>query len=228
MVRHSRERMLSPRAVSLPFWLLLGSLAAAPALSQPAPAPAQPVPNPAPQQPPRPTTCDNNCIRASADRAVPACAPRIERESPGDYDWIFRPYGTIFQEADTPEQNTPTVVRYRGDSIRFLSPQKEWTRVVYECGFDAASGQVAYVRVRLGVLGKTSAIPQLPPPPVAPGRPGPNSPPPPAVSPQVAAPQNVPPGAMPGGPPVQTLNKARIGEPSQVEIFQQPERPARR
>lgn len=106
--------------------------------------------------------CDNDCIRRSADRAVQACAPQIEAQAPGDYEWLYRPYGGIFQEANSPEQPNSSIVRYRGDSIRFLSPQKEWVRAIYECGFDTAKQAVASVSVKLGVRGKANAVPVLP------------------------------------------------------------------
>lgn len=106
--------------------------------------------------------CDNDCIRRSAERAVQACAPRIEAQAPGDYEWLYRPYGGIFQEANPPEQPNSPVVRYRGDSIRFLSPQKEWVRAIYDCGYDTAKQEVAYLNVRLGVRGKANPVPVLP------------------------------------------------------------------
>ncbi|QGY03801.1 hypothetical protein MMSR116_19300 [Methylobacterium mesophilicum SR1.6/6] len=84
------------------------------------------------------------------------CAPKIEAEAPTDYEWVSRPFAKIFQQAEAPE-GADAVVRYRGDSIRFLSPQKEWVRVTYECGFDAAKRSVSYVRVRLGRLDRPEA-----------------------------------------------------------------------
>jgi hypothetical protein len=154
----------------------------------------------------------------NADRAVQACAPRIEAEAPGDYDWLFRPYGGIFQEADTPEAATPTVVRYRGDSIRFMSPQREWVRAIYECGYDAAKQQVAYVRVRLGVIGKASAVPAVPPQAARPSASAPQASarpaPPPASGP---AQSSVNPAASAATP---TVNLRLVGEPSPVDVRQ--------
>ncbi|WP_162561235.1 hypothetical protein [Methylobacterium terrae] len=207
-----------------------GALAQAPAAGAP-PSTAAPSPaaGPAPATPANPA-CDAGCVRANADRAVQACAPRIEAEAPGDYEWLLRPYGSIFQEADTPEQASSTVVRYRGDSIRFLSPQKEWLRAIYECGFDAGTRQVAYVRVRIGVLGKRSAVP------VAAAAPAPRAPAaapaatpaatpaakPAAPGPQAAAPNPAPPAANSSAPQPASINLRAIGEPSLVDVRQIP------
>ena len=118
----------------------------------PAAAPIPAVAAPAPVA----AGCDANCVRANNEIAGQLCAPKIEAEAPTDYEWVSRPFAKIFQQAEAPE-GTNTVVRYRGDSIRFLSPQKEWLRVTYECGFDAAKRSVSYVRVRLGRLDKPEA-----------------------------------------------------------------------
>ncbi|WP_331288858.1 MULTISPECIES: hypothetical protein [Methylobacteriaceae] len=139
------------------------------------------------------------------------CAPRIEAEAPGDYEWLLRPYGSIFQEADTPEIKAPTIVRYRGDSIRFLSPQKEWVRAIYECGFDASRQQVAYVRIQLGVRGKVSAVPVLPAPP-------PQARLPQAIPSQTASGQ--PQAAKPPQPAAPTSDRRRVGEFDEVSVFQ--------
>ncbi|BDL41804.1 hypothetical protein MSPGM_43940 [Methylorubrum sp. GM97] len=154
--------------------------------------PAAPPPAQAAQAP----VCNNACIRGNADRAVQACAPRVEAQAPGDYDWLMRPYGSIFQEADSPEQPTSPVVRYRGDSIRILSPQREWVRAIYECGYDTAKQEVAYVNVRVGVLGKASAVPVLPTP-----------------APQARARQTVP--AQPASPAQPTAGQAQAASPAQ-------------
>lgn len=119
---------------------------AAPALGAAAPAPVA-------------AGCDPTCVRANNEIASQMCAPKVEAEAPTDYEWVSRPFAKIFQQAEAPE-GTATVVKYRGDSIRFLSPQREWVRVTYECGFDAAKKSVAYVRVRLGRLDKPEAPPQ--------------------------------------------------------------------
>ncbi|MCX4197760.1 hypothetical protein OMR07_21320 [Methylobacterium organophilum] len=122
---------------------------AQPAHAQPAPMQANTA-GPGPGQPaPAAPGCDATCVRANNELASQICAPRIEAQAPTDFEWVSRPFAKIFQQAEAPEGGA-TVVRYRGDSIRFLSPAKEWVRVTYECGFDAAKRSVDYVRVRLG------------------------------------------------------------------------------
>ncbi|AWV15510.1 hypothetical protein A3862_08265 [Methylobacterium sp. XJLW] len=152
----------------------LGSVGANSAEAQPA-APAPPAASPQTppaQQPasaraastqpaPAPAGCDATCVRANNEVASQICAPRIEAQAPTDFEWVSRPFAKIFQQAEAPE-GAATVVRYRGDSIRFLSPAKEWVRVTYECGFDAANRSVAYVRVRLGRLDQADAPAQPP------------------------------------------------------------------
>ncbi|MBA9061422.1 hypothetical protein GGQ91_000783 [Methylobacterium fujisawaense] len=152
----------------------LGSVGANSAEAPPA-APAPPAASPQTppaQQPasaraastqpaPAPAGCDATCVRANNEIASQICAPRIEAQAPTDFEWVSRPFAKIFQQAEAPE-GAATVVRYRGDSIRFLSPAKEWVRVTYECGFDAANRSVAYVRVRLGRLDQADAPAQPP------------------------------------------------------------------
>ncbi|MFA5958459.1 hypothetical protein [Hyphomicrobium sp.] len=98
-----------------------------------------------------PPRCDANCVRANASKASEACAPRIEAQSPTDFDWISRPTPGIFQQAE-PSSPADAVVRYRGDSVRFMDMQKTWVRVSYECAYDVASGSVVSVNVRAGRL----------------------------------------------------------------------------
>ena len=153
--------------------------AAAPALAQTAP-PVQPGPPPAAAAPAQPgqapaqgatpagaPACDDACVRQNSERIALACAPQIERQAPTDFDWILRPYPGIFQQAVKPDDQSP-LVRYRGDSIRFLSPTKEWTRVTYECGMDPVTQQLKSVNVRLGRLDR----PPPPAPTAAAPRPG--------------------------------------------------------
>ena len=149
----------------------------------------------------RAATCDAACVRTSADRASQVCAPRIENEAPFDFEWLTRPYGGIFQEADPPASGG-MIVRYKGDSIRFMSPQREWVRITYECSFNAATQRVEGVVVRLGRLNGRG----LPPAPAG-------------TAGRVAAgpqPQSAPP--VPVAPPVKP--KPRAGEPSSIEILQ--------
>lgn len=79
--------------------------------------------------------CPEACVRANNEKASAICARKIEAQAPGDFEWISRPFSGIFQQAD-PSKPDNAIVNYRGDSIRFLSPQKEWVRVSYECAFD--------------------------------------------------------------------------------------------
>lgn len=155
--------------------------------------------------------CTPDCVRINATRAVAACGPGIEAQAPGDFEWLQRPYGTIFQQADTPDEPSSPVVKYRGDSIRFLDAREKWVRVVYECSFDTKAERVTIIRVRPGVLGKASAIP------AARGTqasaPGPR----PAAS--AASPQ---PPAAPAAPQSSSVNLRRIGEPSAVAVNQIP------
>jgi hypothetical protein len=153
--------------------------------------------------PPASGGCDMACVRANMGKALVACAPRIEAEAPGDYEWLYRPYGGIFQEGDPPSEPRSSVARYRGDAIRFLSPQKEWVRAVYECGFDVSSERVAYVRAELGVMGKPRAVPVLP-----------------GAQPSVAAAPNTGAGATAKPVPQPVANVGRISEPSEVDVRQ--------
>lgn len=152
--------------------------------------------------------CDVTCIRNNSDRAARSCAPRIEAQAPIDFEWINRPFGNIFQEAE-PSSESPTAVRYRGDSIRFLSPQREWTRVSYECVFDVTQNRIASVSVRLGRLNAPPAAPQAASASAGHGHALPSRP---------SAKQS-----SSAATPVRT--KVRPGEPSPIEILQVRPRP---
>jgi hypothetical protein len=145
------------------------ALGAALALLGVAAANAQQTPAGQPTAPPR---CDVNCVRENAARAAEVCAPRIEAQSPSDFDWISRPNPGIFQQAD-PSSPSDSIVRYRGDSVRFMAADKTWTRVSYECGYDVSSQAVTYVHVRSGRLDQpltpSGARPQPPPASAKPG-----------------------------------------------------------
>jgi hypothetical protein len=95
--------------------------------------------------------CNADCVRANMERATQACARRIEAEAPIDFEWISRPFGGIFAEAD-PSSATSSVVPYRGDAVRFLNPQKEWIRIAYQCAYDVAERKVVDLRIRPGRL----------------------------------------------------------------------------
>ncbi len=98
-----------------------------------------------------PPQCDANCVRTNAARAAEACAPRIQAQAPSSFSWMSQPNAGIFQQAD-PSTPADTIVRYRGDSIRFLTADKSWLRVSYECAYDVRAGTVEFVKVRSGSL----------------------------------------------------------------------------
>lgn len=170
-----------------------------------APQPGPALPAPAGNAPAAPAgtggVCDANCVRVLSDRAAQACAPRIEAQAPTDFDWVQRPYGNIFQQGDTPDAEHPAI-RYRGDSVRFLSPQKDWVRVTYECAFDPAAQRIVGVTVRLGRLDR----------------------PPPAPAPAAAPQQPVPPAARKptakGSPQAGGASRKPPREASDIEFFQ--------
>lgn len=154
-----------------------------------------------------PPRCDANCVRENAAKAADACAPRIEAESPNDFDWISRPNPGIFQQAD-PSSPSDSIVRYRGDSVRFMTADKSWTRVSYECGFDTSTKTVSYVRVRSGRLDQPLAQDAS------------NKPATPSVTKAASPAAANSPQSTPGPRP-----KPRVWEPSPVVIQQQPASP---
>ncbi|SFV03675.1 hypothetical protein SAMN02799631_04021 [Methylobacterium sp. 174MFSha1.1] len=185
-------------------------LAAGQPAAVPTPAQAAAVP------PPAAPGCDSACVRANSETAAQLCAPRVEAEAPTDFEWVSRPFAKIFQQAEAPE-GASALVRYRGDSIRFLSPQKDWVRVTYECGFDAGKRAVEYVRVRLGRLDKAA--------PAAPAQAQQASPPAQGRAPQpgqARTAQAAP--VMPASQQVATAapvpKRIRPSEPSEIEIRQ--------
>jgi hypothetical protein len=117
----------------------------------PSPAAVNGVPAAALNGQASPPRCDANCVRENAAKAADACAPRIEKEAPSDFDWIMRPNPGIFQQAD-PSSPADSIVRYRGDSVRFMTADKVWVRVSYECAYDVSKQAVASVLVRSGRL----------------------------------------------------------------------------
>jgi hypothetical protein len=88
------------------------------ALSQVAPSPAKTA-APSATQP----RCDAECVKNNLNKAAVACARPIEAQAPFDFDWLTRPFATLFQQADQ-SSGEDSIVRYRGDSIRFMSPQE--------------------------------------------------------------------------------------------------------
>jgi len=146
--------------------------------------------------------CDAACARQAIPAAVQACVPGIERQAPTDFEWMNRPTGTIFQEAEPPA-GTDTVVKFRGDSVRFLNPQGQWVRITYECDYDTAAKSVRGVKVRLGRIdgkGANTAAAALPAGSAGAGRA-------PAASTATASPQT-------------QVKRLRPSEPSDVEIRQ--------
>jgi hypothetical protein len=153
--------------------------------------------------------CDADCARGNAENASRACAPRIEALAPTDFQWVQRPYGGIFQKAEPADT---TVVRYTGDYIRFLSPQKEWVRITYECFYDSVVQTVRTVRVRLGRIGAPAAGQQAAPSmsrQSVEGERNRAAAVPDAAGPQAASDRTTSPKTRP-----------RAGEPSEIEILQ--------
>ncbi|MEI9925847.1 MAG: hypothetical protein WDN50_22690 [Bradyrhizobium sp.] len=163
-----------------------------------------------------PPRCDANCVRSNAGRASEACAPQIELKSPSDFDWIARPTPGIFQQAD-PSSPADAVVRYRGDSVRFMNPEKGWVRVSYECSYDVEAQQVVAVIVRAGRLDQPISAAQPIDASAA------------AAIPANAAQQAAHPVAAPSAatPQAAAKPKPKVWEPSRVEIQQQPSNPKR-
>lgn len=101
--------------------------------------------------------CDVVCVRRNADPAAQACVPLIEARAPLDYDWLSRPFGGMFTQAEQP--GADGIVRYRGDSIRVLV-QNQWLRHAYECSWDPANGRIVGVQLRPGRLVPPAAVAQ--------------------------------------------------------------------
>ncbi|HET9903040.1 MAG TPA: hypothetical protein VFQ27_04985 [Xanthobacteraceae bacterium] len=101
--------------------------------------------------------CDAACVRRMADVAAQACVPIIEAKAPIDFDWLSRPFGGMFTQAEQP--GADGIIRYRGDAIRVLTPQNQWLRHAYECAFDPRTRRIVSVQLRPGRL--------VPPEPVA-------------------------------------------------------------
>jgi hypothetical protein len=161
-----------------------------------------------------PPRCDANCVRSNAGRASEACAPRIEAQSPSDFDWISRPTPGIFQQAD-PSSPADAVVRYRGDSVRFMSPEKGWVRVSYECSYDVEAQKVVSVIARAGRLDQPTSTAQPLDASAAAAIPVNTAQPRPTAAQSAATPQAA------------SKPKPKVWEPSRVEIQQQPPNPKR-
>src|SRR6185437_3733106 len=73
-----------------------------------------------------------------------------EAQAPIDYDWLSRPFGGMFTQAERPGPDG--LVRYRGDAIRVLTTQNQWLRHAYECAWDPRARKVVSVQLRPGRL----------------------------------------------------------------------------
>jgi len=115
--------------------------------------PTSPGLPPTVEQPPAPATaqeCDALCVRRNADVAAQACVPLIEARAPLDYDWLSRPFGGMFTQAEQP--GADGIIRYRGDGIRVLTAQNQWLRHAYQCSYDPVAHKVVAVELRPGRL----------------------------------------------------------------------------
>lgn len=167
--------------------------------------------------PPINTLCDADCIRSNSETAAQMCARPIEAQAPIDFEWVNRPYASFFQEADPPDGQSSVVI-YRGDSIRFVTPKKEWLRMTFECAYDATAKKLVAVRLKPGRIGQQ-------PPMIASATPAPPSP----KAAQMQQPSHIDGAALgaaiqravrrPKAPakPSRTMN---IGEPSGIEVEQ--------
>jgi hypothetical protein len=152
--------------------------------------------------------CDDACVRRAADFAAQSCVPLIEAKAAIDYDWLSRPFGGMFTQAEKPRGDG--IIRYRGDSIRILT-QNQWLRFAYECAFDPVARKIVSVEVRPGRLVPPAAVAQAAGAPVG-----------------LPAPQKAPQRQAQAGPqagqaqPAAAKPKPRrhFGEPSPVSITQ--------
>jgi hypothetical protein len=163
--------------------------------------------------PANPTRCDERCVRTNAEKASAICARKIESQAPGDFEWLSRPFSGIFQQAEPSKGEEPIAI-YRGDSIRFMSPQKDWVRVTYECAFDVEKSVATAVRVRPGRLDRPLTA-QPAPPPVQAAQPQIASAPLAAAILSAAKQQSAPRPSTPVPP-----SPPKIGEPSPIDISQ--------
>ena len=155
-----------------------------------------------PASAPAAEACDDACVRRAADFAAQSCVPLIEAKAAIDYDWLSRPFGGMFTQAEKPRGDG--IIRYRGDSIRILT-QNQWLRYAYECAFDPVARKIVSVEVRPGRLVPPAAVAQAAGPVV--GQPAPQKPAQPkAVQPQPAAAKPKP--------------RPHFGEPSPIAIAQ--------
>ena len=197
----------------------------APANVSPAAPPATPAPSartaqgqPPIVEPPPPAAaaeaCDDTCVRRAADFAAQACVPLIEAKAAVDFDWLSRPFGGMFTQAEKP--NGDGIIRFRGDSIRILM-QNQWLRYAYECAFDPVKRKIVSVELRPGRLVPPAAVAQAAGAVV--GQP-PAQPPTPAASPQAGKPQPQAQTSQPQPAAAKPKPRRHFGEPSPVSITQ--------
>jgi hypothetical protein len=79
----------------------------------------------------------------------------IEAKAAIDYDWLSRPFGGMFTQAERP--GADGIIRYRGDSIRILT-RNQWLRYAYECAFDPVARKLVSVQLRPGRLSPPAAV----------------------------------------------------------------------
>jgi hypothetical protein len=150
-------------------------------------------------EPPAPANagaCDDACVRRAADFAGKAAV---------DYDWLSRPFGGMFTQAEKP--GADGIIRYRGDSIRILT-QNQWLRFAYECAFDPVARKIVSVQVRPGRLVPPAEVAQAAGAPV--GQP----------APQQAPQRPAPTGPQAGQPQPAAKPRPHFGEPSPISIAQ--------
>lgn len=159
--RSARNRrnitVLAAIAVSMPMVAMEISVAAAQQAGKavrtaqaPHSSPSLPPTVAEPPAAPSAAACDAICVRRSADAAAQACVPLIEAKAPIDYDWLSRPFGGMFTQAEQP--GTDGIIRYRGDAIRVLTAQNQWIRHAYECSYDPVGRKIVDVEIRPGRL----------------------------------------------------------------------------
>jgi len=149
--------------------------------------------------------CDNACVRRAADFAAQTCVPLIEAKATLDYDWLSRPFGGMFTQAEKPGANG--IIRYRGDSIRILA-HNQWLRFAYECAFDPAARKIVSVQLRPGRLVPPTEGAQAMGVPVG------------QQAPQQAPQRQAQAGPQAGQPLAAAKHRPHFGEPSPISITQ--------
>jgi hypothetical protein len=173
-----------------------------PIVEPPAPAPAA-------------EACDDICVRRAADFAAQSCVPLIEAKAAVDFDWLSRPFGGMFTQAEKPRGDG--IVRYRGDSIRILT-QNQWLRYAYECAFDPVARKIVSVELRPGRLVPPAAVAQAAGAQV--GLPAPQPPAPAAAGPKAGQPPRQAQAGQAQAAAAKPKPRRNFGEPSPISITQ--------